>query len=157
MLAPGDAHADAAERTDYEDLSKEPFLPVRLDGHAALTWDGYLGIGARVDIPVIKQGLAYSTRDELSISLGCDVAFVSFQSGDEPRQVWPTAAMQWSLGVSEQFTFYPEFGLAAKIEHDGWDGVYPNVGFGGRYALYRSASLLGRVGWPMAISLGATF
>jgi hypothetical protein len=64
--------------------------------------------------------------------------------------------VQWSLGVSEKFSFYPELGLAGKIDN-GWRGVYPNVGFGGRYYLYRSVALLGRVGWPMAISLGATF
>jgi hypothetical protein len=38
-----------------------------------------------------------------------------------------------------------------------WQGVFPNVGFGGRYTLYRSVALTGRLGWPMAISLGATF
>ncbi len=132
-------------------------MPVRLDGHANLTWDGYFGLGARVDIPVLKHGFAYSTRDELAVSLGCDVIFASFQSNDEPLQIWPTAAMQWSLAVSENFTFYPEFGFVAKIERNGWDGVYPNVGFGGRYALYRSVALMARVGWPMAISLGMTF
>jgi hypothetical protein len=38
-----------------------------------------------------------------------------------------------------------------------WQGVFPNVGFGGRYTLHRSIALMGRLGWPMAISLGATF
>ncbi len=148
---------DATAQTSYEDLSQEPLLPVRLDGHASLTWDGYFGLGARLDIPVMEEGLAYSSRDELAISLGVDVIFVSFDKTDEPLQVWPTATLQWSLGVSERFTFYPELGLAAQIERDGWNGVYPNVGFGGRYSLYRSVALLARVGWPMAISLGCTF
>lgn len=157
-LTPHDALAEnVAAQTSYEDLSQEPLLPVRLDGHASITWDGYFGLGARVDIPVMEKGLAYSSRDELAISLGVDVVFVSFDKTDEPLQVWPTATVQWSLGVSEHFTFYPELGLAAQIERDGWNGVYPNIGFGGRYSLYRSVALLARVGWPMAISLGCTF
>ncbi|MFT3921612.1 MAG: hypothetical protein QM778_03670 [Myxococcales bacterium] len=156
-LFSANAQADEAEGAEYEDLSEEPLLPVRLDGHASITWDGYFGLGARVDIPLIKDGLSYNSKDELAISVGVDVAFVSFSEGDDPLQVWPTAAVQWSLGVTPKFAFYPELGLAAKIERDGWDGVYPNVGFGGRYSLWRSVALLGRVGWPMAISLGGTF
>ena len=63
-----------------------------------------------------------------------------------------------TLGVYERFVFYPELGLAGLIERgDGWGGVSPNVGFGGRYYLLRSVSVMGRLGWPMAISLGATF
>lgn len=59
--------------------------------------------------------------------------------------------------MSDNVAFYPEFGLAALIEEgDGWSGVLPNVGFGGRYYLWRSVSLMGRLGWPMALSLGAT-
>ena len=157
-LTPTAALAEGtSQQTAYEDLDQKPFLPVRLDGHASITWDGYFGLGARVDIPIMEKGLAYSSRDELSISLGADVVFVSFSADDEPLQVWPTATIQWSLGVTEHFTFYPELGLAAEIERQGWNGVFPNVGFGGRYSLYRSASLLARVGWPMAISVGATF
>gem|GEM_PF-6158213 len=151
------ARAEETSRAEYEDLSQQPLLPVRLDGHASITWDGYFGLGARVDIPVLKDGLSYNSKDELAVSLGADVIFVSFNHDDEPLEVWPTATLQWSLGVTPNFAFYPELGLAAKITRDGWDGVFPNVGFGGRYSLYRSVSLLARVGWPMAVSLGATF
>lgn len=134
----------------------DPFLPVRIDAHAALTWDGELALGGRTDIPIVEKGFLSSTRDELSISVGLDVAFVSF-SGSNPLTFWPTGTIQWSLGVSDHFTFYPEFGLAGQIARDGWGGVFPNIGFGGRYSLYRSASITARLGWPMALSLGASF
>src|SRR4051812_20458960 len=82
-LPAGDALAeDAAAELSYDDLDDEPLLPVRLDGHASLTWDGYVGVGARVDIPVLKRGLAYSTKDELAISVGADVIFASFDNSD---------------------------------------------------------------------------
>src|SRR3954454_23830231 len=59
---------DPTAQVSYDDMDDEPLLPVRLDGHASLTWDGYVGVGARVDIPVLKQGLAYNPKDELAIS-----------------------------------------------------------------------------------------
>jgi hypothetical protein len=129
---------------------------VRLDGHASLTWDGYVGFGARVDIPIMEKGLSYSSRDELAISLGADANFLAFD-GSHPLQIWPTVVVQWSLGVTERFAFYPEFGLAGKVTRDGWSGIFPNIGFGSRYYLWRSIALTGRFGWPQAISLGATF
>jgi hypothetical protein len=155
--------APARAQTAYGDVAYEsdpnaPLLPVRLDGHASLTWDGFFGVGARVDIPIMK-GLSYSSRDEFAISAGADVIFVAFE-GSHPLEVWPTAVVQWSLGVSDKFSFYPELGIAAKVTGkvaNRWQGVFPNVGFGGRYTLYRSVALTGRLGWPMAISLGATF
>jgi hypothetical protein len=157
-LAPTSAtRADAEVKADYDDSDSEPLLPVRLDGHTSFTWDGYFGIGARVDIPLMEKGLSYSSRDELAISLGADVIFLSFESDNEPLEVWPTATVQWSLGVTERFSFYPELGLAAQIERHTWGGVFPNIGFGGRYTFHRSAGLMGRVGWPMAISLGGVF
>src|SRR4249919_3028097 len=44
----------------------DPLLPVRLDAHVALTWDGNLGVGGRVDFPLISGTFRYSTRDELA-------------------------------------------------------------------------------------------
>jgi hypothetical protein len=133
-----------------------PLLPVRLEGHGTLNWDGGAGVGGRVDIPVIKDGVIYNARDELAISVGLDVVFLAFE-GSNPVDVWPTATVQWTLGVSDRFVFYPELGLSALIDQSGWRGMFPNVGFGGRYYFWRSVSVVGRLGWPMAISAGVTF
>jgi hypothetical protein len=132
-----------------------PLLPFRLEGHGAFTWDGEFGVGGRADIPIMDDTGSSGSRDQLCISVGLDAVFVSFQ-GSNPRTFWPTAAVQWTLGITPEFSFFPELGLAVKIERDGFDGVLPNIGFGGRYHLYRSVALMGRLGWPMAVSLGVT-
>jgi hypothetical protein len=142
--------------SDEGRASIAPLLPVRVGAHGSLNWEGELGVGGRVDIPLIEKGVLFSTRDEFSISVGMDVVFVAFE-GTDPRTFWPTATVQWTLGLTDHFSFYPELGLAGSIESDGWDGVYPNIGFGGRYHLWRSVAITGRLGWPMAISLGACF
>lgn len=145
------AHAEAPSG----DERSSP-LPFRLDAHAALDWESGFGAGARADIPIFAKDRMYNGRDELSISVGADVMFVSF-TGSNELVVWPTATIQWSLSVSDRFVFYPELGMAAKVERNDWDGIYPNIGFGGRYYMVRSVALLGRLGWPIAISAGATF
>jgi hypothetical protein len=133
-----------------------PLLPVRLDAHAALTWESNFGLGGRVDIPLLDTGRLYGATDELSLSVGADVAFVTF-GGSDQLFVWPTVTVQWSLGVSENTAVYPELGLAARIREQGWGGMYPNIGFGVRYHLYRSIALHARLGWPIALAGGLTF
>lgn len=134
----------------------DPLLPVRLDAHAALTWDGNFGLGGRVDFPLISGTFRYSTRDELAISAGGDVTFINF-NGSQHVEVFPQVALQWSLGVDDRFYFFPEFGFSAHIIGNSWDGFYPTLGFGARYYLRRSLSLQGRLGWPIALSAGTTF
>ena len=145
----------AADTSTTSHRIEAPLLPIRLEGHGAFTWDGEFGAGVRADIPIMDD-LASGTRDELCISLGLDVVFLAFE-GSDPRTFWPTATVQWTLGITPEFSFYPEFGLAAQIERDGWQGVLPNIGFGLRYHFWRSIALMGRIGWPMAFSLGVTF
>jgi len=142
-------------QTAASDLG-EPLLPLRLDAHGSLTWDGFMGFGARADYRILEQGVMGSAHDELAISAGADVILLSL-AGSDPLDILPTVALQWNLGVSDRFAFYPELGIAARIDRDGWQGVYPNVGFGGRYYLWRSVSIMGRFGWPLALSAGATF
>ncbi len=144
-----------AQETGPSDLMK-PLLPLRLEGHGSLTWDGKAGFGFRAEIPIVTGGLVYNGRDELAISAGSDFMLLAFD-GSDPLEIWPTATLQWTLSVNDHFVFYPELGLAAFIDRDGWQGIFPNVGFGGRYYLWRSVSVMGRLGWPMAVSLGATF
>jgi len=80
-------------------------------------------------------------------------------STDSERGVdlYPTAVLQWSLGVNDRLAFYPELGLIGYVEDRSWEGVLPNVGFGARYYMHRSFGLHGRVGWPIALSLGTVF
>jgi hypothetical protein len=152
LAAPASADTTAAASAPADDA----LMPFRLDAHASLTWESSFGVGARADISIIDKARMFSSRDELALSVGADVVFITF-GGSNKIYVWPTAVLQWSLGLSERGVFYPELGLTARIKPDGWGGVFPNIGFGGRYYLHRSLALLGRLGWPMAVSLGMTF
>ena len=134
----------------------DPLLPVRLDAHASLTWDGNFGIGGRVDFPLISGTFRYSTRDELALSVGGDVTFVGI-NGSQHVEVFPQLALQWSLGVDDRFYIFPELGFSAHVNDGAWDGFYPTLSFGARYYLRRSLSLQGRLGWPIALAAGATF
>lgn len=157
VAASATTHAQDNAPPPADSDERAPLLKyVRADGHAGIDWEGDFGLGLRADIPIFDKSRMYNTRDELAISVGGDVIFVAFD-GSNQLTVWPTATVQWSLGVTDQFVFYPELGLTAKIESNGWDGMYPNIGFGGRYYVYRSIAAVGRIGWPVALSAGVAF
>jgi len=145
-----------SDRPERQYGRRDPFMPLRLAGHVALTWEGNMGIGGRADFPLVTGSFRYSQRDELAVSVGGDVTFIALD-GSQRTEVFPSAALQWSLGVSDRFFFYPELGLVAHVIRSEWDGFYPNIGFGARYYLRRSFSLQGRLGWPLALTAGVTF
>jgi hypothetical protein len=142
------------ERSSAE--SRSSVLPFRVDVHGALTWEGDVGAGLRADIPLFERARLNNGRDEVAISVGADISFITF-GGSNRLTAWPTVNAMWTLAVSERFSFYPELGIVARIERRDWKGLYPNVGFGGRFQLHNSLSLMGRLGWPMAVSIGLTF
>lgn len=154
-LAP--ATATTAQSAERSFGRVDPLLPIRVDSHVVMDWEGALGTGGRADIPLISApDLGYSDRDEIALSLGCDVTFIALD-GDSGVRVYPVVAFQWSMSVSERFFFYPEVGLTARIDSAGWNGLSPNLGFGARYYLGRSFGIFGRLGWPMALSGGTVF
>lgn len=147
------AFADYARSSMWTSTS---LLPFRVDAHAALTWEADVGAGLRLDIPILNRARHHSSRDELALSLGADVSFVNFD-GSERLTTWPTVMGQWTLAVSERFSLYPELGLVARVERRDFKGIYPSVGFGVRVRLYKVLALMGRLGWPIAVSIGITF
>ncbi len=144
--------ASAQSNTSHSDLMK-PLMPVHLEAHGALTWEGAVGAGFRAELPIVSHGVLHDAHDELTVSAGSDFILASF-GGTNPMDIWPTVALQWNLGLNDRVAFYPELGITAKIDRDGWQGVLPNVGFGGRYYIWRSFSVVARFGWPMAFSVG---
>jgi len=152
------ARADDASHTraptGENQRSLIPF--VRTDLHGVLTWEAEFGAGLRGDILIFDETRLYNGRDEIALSVGCDLSFVTF-GGENRVTVWPTVALQWSLSVSERFVLYPELGIVAQIRPLDFKGLYPNVGFGGRVHVYRTLDVLLRLGWPMAVSAGVTF
>ena len=151
---------EGATMTGYTPASqreeRDSLLPFRVDVHSALTWEADVGAGLRANISVFDKARLHSANDELAISVGCDVSFITF-GGSNRVTSWPTVSVLWSLSVSDRFLLAPELGIVARIERDTWKGIYPNIGFGGRYYLWRSVAITARLGWPMAISLGACF
>lgn len=129
---------------------------VRTDLHGVLTWEAEFGAGLRADILLFGETRLYSGRDEIAVSVGCDLSFVTF-GGTNRVTVWPTVAMQWSLSVTERFVLYPELGIVAEVRPGDFKGLFPNVGFGGRIKAYETLDVLVRLGWPMAVSAGLTF
>jgi hypothetical protein len=134
-----------------------PLLPFRVDLHGVLTWEAEIGAGLRADILLFNETSGFNGRDEIALSLGCDLSFVTFAGAADRLTIWPTVAVQWSLAVREHFVLYPELGIVAQIQPGQFKGLYPNVGFGGRINVYRSLDVLVRLGWPMAVSVGLTF
>jgi hypothetical protein len=131
-------------------------LPFRVDVHGVLTWEAEIGTGLRADILLFNETSGFNGRDEIALSVGCDLSFITF-GGTNRLTVWPTATVQWSLAVREHFVLYPELGIVAQLPPGQFKGLYPNVGVGGRINVYRSLDVLVRLGWPMAVSVGLTF
>lgn len=164
-FASGNARADDAVGAEegtfdrYQRSSAETrgsVLPFRVDAHAALTWEADVGAGLRLDFPFMHRAQHQSSRDELAISVGADVSFVNFD-GSHQITSWPTIMGQWTLAVSERFSLYPEVGLVTCIQGSDWKGIYPSVGFGGRLELIGDLTFMGRLGWPIAVSIGLTY
>jgi hypothetical protein len=160
QLARADAAADAQKSTfvDYARSTRAnqtTLLPFRVDGHGVLTWEADVGAGLRIDIPIFRRADGKLSRDEVALSLGADVSFINVD-GSERLTAWPTITGQWTLGVSERFSLYPELGLVARLRGPDFKGIYPNIGLGGRLQLYKMLGLVARLGWPMAVSIGLT-
>lgn len=151
-----DDGAPALQSPSPPERAKRSLLPFRTDLHGVLTWEAEFGAGLRADIPIFDETRLYNGRDEIALSAGCDVSFVTF-GGQNRVTFWPTVALQWSLSVSERFVLYPELGIVAQIQPQSFKGLWPNVGFGGRINVYRTLDVLLRLGWPMAVTVGLTF
>jgi hypothetical protein len=161
LLAHLPARADAPGSTfaDYQRsgrVERTTLLPFRLDAHGVLTWEADVGAGLRIDVPILKRAGPESAPDEVALSFGADMSFINVD-GTERLSAWPTIMGQWTLGVSKRVSLYPELGLVARIQGQEFNGIYPNVGFGGRMRLYEMLGFGARLGWPMAVSISLTF
>lgn len=155
LCAGGVARADDVSPAPPPYGRKAPLLPLRIDGHVALTWEGGFGVGGRAEFPVVKS-FRYASRDELAISVGADLAFL-WVDGRRTVETYPSVQLQWALGVTERFALVPELGIGARIQERSWDGFIPSLAFGMRYYLSRSFGVSARLGWPVALSGGAIF
>lgn len=150
--------------------------PVRFDVHLGIGWQGSVGPGMRVDIPLSRDGLISSVNDELALTLGADVLFFAFDRYNRhnpydhpPRHsyyyhhyrhdhgdmtlLFPIA-LQWNFILSRSWTVFPEAGLAIT-HHYSHAHVLPNFGAGARLQFGGgSAALLLRLTFPGAFQVG---
>jgi hypothetical protein len=130
---------------------------VRPEVHLNLGYHADLGVGLRIDIPIVPEGLLASARDELALSPGFDLLF---DDGD----VWVgiPIALQWNFYVASKWSIFPELGVALLVgEHhrDRDDDLHvdPLLAVGGRWHWNARNALVLRVGWPIGVQFGVTF
>lgn len=138
---------------------------VRPEVHLGIGWGAELGLGARLDIPIVPRGFIDSgdVHDELALSPGADVFFDA--GGDDEIGVAALLAVQWNFYVHPEWSVFPELGLALIFgDHDRGRGnddddvrLRPFLAAGGRYHWSRRNALVLRLGFPLGLQVGVTF
>lgn len=137
----------------------------RPEVHVGLGWEGELGFGARVDIPIVPRGLSDDVHDELALSPGGELYFDGGDGGDV--DIAGVFAVQWNLYLAPEWSVFPELGLALIFsDHDRGQNdndddaglrLRPLIAAGGRWHWSRRNSLVMRVSWPFGLQVGITF
>lgn len=137
----------------------------RIDVHLDLAWYAAFGLGFRVDIPIVEDGLIDSVDDELAISPGAELFFFRWRHrdgyDDGYAALWPLIALQWNFYLDD-WSLFPELGLVFVVWDDYWDDrhggfIYPFLGLGARYHFNSRNALLMRINWPAGFQIGITF
>jgi hypothetical protein len=115
---------------------------VRVDLHLDLGWYQAFGLGFRVDIPIVKDGLIDSANDELSLSPGAELYFWDYQTTF--LGIWPILALQWNFYVGREWSVFPELGLGFFLGET-------------RHHFSDANSFLMRISFPAGLQLGITF
>jgi len=134
---------------------------VRFDLHAGFTYYLAAGLGLRLDLPVVPEGLIVGTDEDVRIGLGVE-AFWFF---DEPGgiAIWPLLAFQWNFYLNERWSIFPELGGILMFMDKDERGKFwktfiaPLAGFGVRYHFNEHNALLFRLNWPAGLQIGLTF
>jgi hypothetical protein len=124
---------------------------VRPEGHLNLGFHGDVGLGFRVDIPIVPSGLLDTANDELALSPGADLSF-----GGDSVGVGIPVALQWNFYLTRDWSVFPELGLAVFFSDDDADFDIL-VALGARYHMSLRNALFLRIGWPFGLQFGVTF
>lgn len=140
---------------------------VRGEVHGSVSQYGVFGIGGRAEFALVPDGfIGGDVHDELALSLGAELFFAELNPGwyDGGLYVVPIAALQWNFYLGDEWSIFPELGVAFYIDPDdnGWNGhsgVYaaPDIGFGARYHFAARNALLLRASSPGGLQVGLTF
>ena len=124
---------------------------VRPEGHLNLGFHGDVGVGFRVDIPILSQGLLDTVNDELAVSPGAELLF-----GGNDIAIGVPVALQWNFYLTRDWSVFPELGLALIFDDD-HAHMRLLVALGGRYHMSSRNALFLRIGWPLGLQFGVTF
>ncbi len=124
---------------------------VRPEGHLNLGFHGDVGVGFRIDIPLVPQGLLDTVNDELAVSPGAELLF-----GGNDVAIGVPVALQWNFYLTRDWSVFPELGLALFF-HDDHADLDLLVALGGRYHMSARNALFLRIGWPLGLQFGVTF
>ena len=136
-----------------------------------------LGAGFRGSIVIVHNGFVSTINNSVAISFGIDWVYFDIDDwcgrywrgppgnavcgwDDDAHLVWLPVAMQWNFWLSENWSVFGEPGLALRFNDEHYDDdVDLDFVFyaGGRYHFSDPVSLTMRLGWPSALSVGASF
>jgi hypothetical protein len=135
------------------------FSNIRFEVHVAFGWYGALGVGGRLEFPLLRQGLIQGVDDELALSIGAEVFY--FYGPYLGLGVTPLLALQWNFYVSPSVSLFPELGLAFIFgpQRERYWGTFvaPYLGFGARFHFTDRNAVLLRASWPAGLQVGITF
>ncbi|HEX5657866.1 MAG TPA: hypothetical protein VFX59_11760 [Polyangiales bacterium] len=153
---------------------------MRPEAHLSIGGHGDLGVGFRIDIPIVPEGFLGRGRDDFALSPGLDLQFFDFghddddcvrggraricRDGDHDGDgvlVIPQLAAQWNFYFPRHaWSIAPELGLAIVIgDWHGDDDVHvdPLVAFVARKHFSGRTALVLRGGWPSGLQIGIAF
>ncbi|MBC7172484.1 MAG: hypothetical protein H5U40_08670 [Polyangiaceae bacterium] len=143
----------------------------RPEAHASFGGHGDIGVGLRLDLPIIRSGLLESSLlDELSLSAGIDIQFVDATTSEQDPDdvsVIPSLALQWSFYPAGSVSYFAELGFSVVLAKD--DHFYHEetpdrnvhtdllLAVGARIHRGERFGFIARVGWPVGVQLGVFF
>jgi hypothetical protein len=125
---------------------------VRPEAHMDLFYHNgkWFGLGGRVEIPLVQQGLLVNVNDELALAPGFDFLINDFAFA-------PMLALQWNFYFGNQWSVFPDLGFVIIIGDHGHAHADAVFEIGGRYHFNDRNALMLRIGWPGLLQFGVTF
>jgi len=131
----------------------------RLDIHGNVSLPHLFGVGFRVDIPIVPDGVIRGTRDEIALSPGAELMFFRPPNDEETSGwgLWPVLAVQWNFYFHQRWSVFPELGMAGFAYYRPYkSSVVPFASLGLRYHFSSRNALLFRIGFPSGLQVGIT-
>jgi hypothetical protein len=175
----GSASASAAT------IIKDPHPPeykLEIEPHLALQYFGWdhsangLGPGIRFSIPIVSPGFIPKLNNSVAISFGADFLHYSpafkncngnfCSEGPSYWVLYAPVAMQWNFWITDKISAFGEPGLLLRSDFGKCDVAYcgsrgspfyPVFNAGARFHFWERVALTVRGGYPIGISVGASF